>query len=222
MPLNLQKPIIYLITGGETTGTTTPASEGFSRLLNLVEAAVAANVNLIQLREKNLKPVVLYELASQAAGITRGSLTRLLVNDRADVARAAGADGVHLTNRSIKASVIRSTFGDDFLIGASTHTFSEALEARAGGADFAVFGPVFETASKRLYGEALGLGQLEQIASELQPFPILALGGVNVDNAIHCFRAGAGGIAAIRLLSNASDLSAAVNAIRQKFSEQQK
>ncbi len=222
MGLNLPKPIIYLITGGETTGTTTPASEGFSRLLNLVEAAVAANVNLIQLREKNLKPVVLYELASQAAGITRGSLTRLLVNDRADVARAAGADGVHLTNRSIKASVIRSTFGDDFLIGASTHTFSEALEARAGGADFAVFGPVFETASKRLYGEALGLGKLEQIASELKPFPILALGGINLDNAIHCLRAGASGIAAIRLLSNVSDLSAVVNAIRQEFSEQQK
>src|ERR1700730_17333893 len=95
MALTLAKPITYLITSGETTAETTPSTEDFARLPKLVSAAVAAGVNLIQLREKDLKARVLYELASRAVAITRGSSTRLLVNDRADIARAAGADGIH-------------------------------------------------------------------------------------------------------------------------------
>lgn len=217
MPLKLQKPIIYLITSGETTPQTTPTSEDFSQLLNLVKAAVAANVHLLQLREKNLSTRVLHELALKAAEITRGSHTRLLINDRADVARAAGAAGVHLTTASIEAPVIRRTFGDEFLIGVSTHSLEEALAARDARADFAVFGPVFETESKRAYGEPLGVKKLAQVAAELAPFPILALGGVRLDNVADCFRAGASGIAAIRLLNNPDRLAQVVADTRAGF-----
>jgi len=144
---------------------------------------------------------VLYELATRAVAITRGSATRLLVNDRFDVARAAGADGVHLTTRSLPAKVVRSICGDDFLIGVSTHSLETALNARAEGADFVVFGPVFETPSKRIYGEPQGLDTLREVTSALAGFPVIAIGGINRENADECFRAGASGIAAIRLFN---------------------
>lgn len=181
---------------------------------------MAANVNLLQLREKKLSTRVLYDLTLQAAEITRGSNTRLLVNDRADVARSAGAAGVHLAAASIEASVIRRTFGEDFLIGVSTHSLEEARAARDARADFAVFGPVFETASKRTYGESLGLGKLEQVAMALAQFPLLALGGVTLDNASDCFRAGASGVAAIRLMQDPDQLARVVTEIEARFRSQ--
>ncbi|HYN25878.1 MAG TPA: thiamine phosphate synthase [Pyrinomonadaceae bacterium] len=220
MPLQQQKPITYLITSGETTPQTTPADKDFSRLLNLIAAAVAAHVNLIQLREKNLSTRVLYDLTLQAAEIARGSNTRLLINDRADVARSAGAAGVHLTAGSIETSVIRRTFGDDFLIGVSTHSLEEARAACDARADFAVFGPVFETASKRAYGEPLGLDKLEQVATTLTQFPVLALGGVTLDNAAGCFRAGAAGVAAIRLMHDPDQLARVAAEIGARFRSQ--
>lgn len=217
MPLHLQKPITYLITSGETTPQTSPGDRDFSRLLKLVTAAVAAHVNLVQLREKNLSTRVLYDLALRAAEITRGSGTGLLINDRADVATSVGAAGVHLTAGSIEASVIRRTFGDDFLIGVSTHSMEEARAARDARADFAVFGPVFETASKRVYGEPLGLDKLEQVTTALKQFPLLALGGVTLDNAADCFRAGAAGAAAIRMMNDPDQLTRVVAEIGVSF-----
>lgn len=160
---------------------------------------------------------MLYDLTLQTARITRGSNTRLLINDRADVALSAGAAGVHLTTGSILASVIRRTFGRDFLIGASTHSLEEARAARDDGADFAVFGPVFETASKRAYGEPLGLRKLEQVAGALTQFPVLALGGVTLDNAAGCFSAGAAGVAAIRLMNDPDQLGRVVKEIDARF-----
>jgi thiamine-phosphate pyrophosphorylase len=217
MPLNLQPPIIYLITSGETKRATTPDSEEFARILALVTRAVAARVQLVQLREKNLPARTLYELTTRAAEITRGSSTRLLVNDRADIARAARADGVHLTTRSLEASVVRRTFGDQFLIGVSTHTLAEARAARDARADLAVFGPVFDTPSKREYGAPVGLEHLSEAARTLSPFPLLALGGITRENSPDALRAGASGVAAIRLFSDGRNLDATVRAIRGGF-----
>jgi thiamine-phosphate pyrophosphorylase len=220
MPIEQQRPITYLITNGETTPQTIPADKDFSRLLNLVAAAVAAHINLIQIREKNLSTRVLYDLTLEAVELTRGSNTRLLINDRADVARSAGAAGVHLTAGSIETSIIRRTFGDDFLIGVSTHSLEEARAARGARADFAVFGPVFETASKRVYGEPLGLEQLTQVTTALTEFPVLALGGVTLDNVAGCFRAGAAGVAAIRLMNDPNQLAWVVAEIGARFRSQ--
>jgi len=168
----------------------------------LIEAAVAAALPLVQIREKSLSARVLYELTTRAATIARGNTTRLLVNDRFDIARAAGADGVHLTSRSLPASVVRSICGDGFLIGVSTHSLQTSLDARAAGADFVVFGPVFETPSKQIFGEPQGLEKLREVTNALEGFPVLAIGGINLDNAADCFRAGASGIAAIRLFQH--------------------
>ncbi len=212
MPLDLQTPIIYQITSGQLTTQTLAADS--EQLLSLISAAVAARVSLIQLREKNLSAHALYELTLRAAALTAQSATRLLVNDRADIARAAGADGVHLATNSLKASIVRRAFGEDFLIGVSTHTFVEARAARDGGADFAVFGPVFDTPSKNSYGSPVGLESLRASAQALKPFPLIALGGITLENAASALKAGASGLAAIRALSKAQDLKETVRAMR--------
>jgi len=147
---------------------------------------------------------------ARAAELTRGSKTRLLVNDRSDIARAAGADGVHLTAQSLRVEVVRKTCGAEFLIGVSTHSLDEARAARAGGADFVVFGPVFETASKRVYGEPQGIDTLAAVARELGEFPVVAIGGVTLENAGECFDAGASGVAAIGMFNDAENLSSIV------------
>lgn len=195
MSLHLPRPIVYPITSGKAT---TPD------ILRLVRAAIEAGVGLLQIREKSLPARELYELTTSAAEITRGSRTRLLVNDRADIARAAGADGVHLTSYSLPAHVVRSTFGPEFLIGVSTHSLEEARTARDGGADFVVFGPVFE---KHGFSNPEGLDKLRQVTSEVGDFPVLAIGGISLENVAACFEAGASGIAAIRLLNDAGRMS---------------
>ena len=213
MTLNLSKPILYLITPGAAVETTTPASKELQNLLSQISVAVDAGIELIQLREKDLTARVLFELTERVVEITRGTSTRVLVNDRADVAAGAGADGVHLTTRSLSADVIRKSFGDDFLIGVSTHSIAEATAARDDGANFAVFGPVFETATKMEYGPPRGVEALAEVCQALTPFPILALGGISIQNASDCLQRGASGIAGISLFSDVSTMkqSAATN-----------
>ncbi|HWS90870.1 MAG TPA: thiamine phosphate synthase [Pyrinomonadaceae bacterium] len=213
----LARPITYLITGGETSSASRPESGEFRRLLALVRAAVEARVTLVQLREKGLDARALFGLAAAAARVARGSGTRVLVNDRADVALAAGCDGVHLTTRSLEASVVRRAFGEGFLIGVSAHTFEEARAARDGGADFAVFGPVFDTPSKRAYGPPVGLEALAEAARELSPFPLVALGGVGVEQVGAVLRAGAAGVAGIRLFADGQNLGRIVHHIGRTY-----
>lgn len=183
----------------------------------MIEAAVSAEIDLVQIREKLLTAKALYAMTEAAARITRGSLTRLLVNDRADIAAACGAEGVHLTTKSLSPQLVRQVFGQEFLIGASTHSLVEASTARAQDADFVVFGPIFPTASKQKYGQPLGLEQLKEAAAKLSPFPVLALGGVTPANAADCYRAGASGIAAISMLNNPVRLKSIVNEIKEGF-----
>lgn len=208
MSLKFPLPIVYPITSGKTTP---------EHILRLVRAAVDAEVPLFQIREKSLSGRVLFELVARAAELTRGSKTRLLVNDRSDIARAAGADGVHLTTHSLPVEVVRKIYGAEFLIGVSTHSLDEARAAAAAGADFVVFGPVFETESKRAYGQPQGLDKLSEVTRELGEFPVVAIGGITRENAGECFDAGASGVAAIRLLNDAERLSSIMRVIRSKF-----
>ncbi len=219
MSRELKPPITYLVTSNETTSATTPISEEFQRILALVAAARAARISLVQLREKRLTAHVLYELAARAAALTRGSTTLLVVNDRADIARAAGCDGVHLAAQSLEAGVVRRAFGEKFLVGVSTHTPDEARAARDGGANFAVLGPIFDTPSKRAYGLPLGLATLCAAARELAPFPLLAIGGVARENMRDVLQAGAAGVAAIRLFGDRTELQRTVREIEDVFAE---
>ena len=197
MEFNLPPRGCYAITSGATTSNTTPESLEFAYILLQVELAVFIGLSYFQIREKNLPVRMLYELVSRASQHTRGSSTRLLVNDRFDVARAAGADGVHLTSTSLPPQIVRDVCGPEFVIGVSTHSLDEARAARDGGADFIVFGPVFETESKRAYGPPRGLDKLGEVAAALPGFPVLAIGGVNLDNYESCLARGASGFAGI-------------------------
>ena len=217
MPLKFPLPIVYPITSGATTPQTTPDDPQFSAVLQLVRAAVDSEVPLFQIREKLMAERVLYELVVRAVSITRGSKTRLLVNGRVDIARAAGADGAHLTAHSLPADAVRKTCGPEFLIGVSTHSRAEAQAARAGGADFVLFGPVFETVSKRAFGPPQGLKKLREVTLALNEFPVLAIGGITLDNIAACVESGASGVAAIRLLNDAEMMGQTVEHIRRKY-----
>lgn len=203
MSFDLATPIIYLITKGDAT----PANfdDASRQILDIVSVAVEEKIPLVQIREKHLTAKLLFELTTKVIKITKGSVTRVLVNDRADIAVAARADGVHLTSRSLSAEVIRNTFGGEFIIGVSTHNIDEAKTAVAGGANLIVFGPVFETPNK---GEAVGLSALKDVCDKLDPFPVIALGGVDKGNYRVALDAGAKGFAAIRSLNEPDKLRA--------------
>jgi len=181
----------------------------------LIESAVESGISLVQLREKNLSARSLYQLTRRAARLTSQSSTGLLINDRADVARAAGADGVHLTSHSLEAGLIRNCFGDDFIIGVSTHSIAEARAARDQKADFAVFGPVFDTPSKRAFGVPVGTNRLRDASLALKPFPLVAIGGIAHENAALAFAAGASGVAAIRVFGNQENLKETLRAMQR-------
>lgn len=175
------------------------------RLLEKISECAAAGVDFVQLREKDLSPRALEELAQKAiAVIPAGSPTRLLINSRIDVALACDAHGVHLPARDLSPSEARVIWGRTgkaaAVIGASVHSADEAALAEAHGADFAVFGPVFEKDGRT---NPQGLEQLRRACNRPQhadmPMPILALGGVTMENAHLCLDAGAAGIAGIRL-----------------------
>ncbi|MFN0278210.1 MAG: thiamine phosphate synthase [Pyrinomonadaceae bacterium] len=201
MSFTVSKPLVYLITEGQAT----PANftEKRREILDIIRTAVEAGVSLVQLREKKLPARLLCQLTVEAAAITRGSATRLLVNDRADIALAAKADGVHLTANSLWSAVIRASFPKEFIIGVSTHTVDKALGASVNGADFVVFGPVFEALNK---GEPKGLAKLRKVCETLHPFPVLALGGIDESNVLSVLEAGATGFAAIRALNDFDSL----------------
>jgi len=138
------------------------------------------------------------------------------VNDRLDVAIAAGADGVHLRVNSLSAAEVRETMKrqkrEDFLIGVSTHSLAEAVEAQTAGADFIVCGPVYDTPSKREYGPPLGLDRFAQICRTVE-IPVLALGGINLANFRRPLQHGAAGIAAIGLFNDLDQLQTTISTI---------
>jgi len=144
---------------------------------------------------------------------------RILVNDRLDVALALHAGGVHLGEQSLPprdACRLREALHreKDFLIGVSCHSLDAAKSAEQGGADYIFFGPVFATPSKSAYGAPQGLARLGEVCRAVS-IPVLAIGGITLDNFASCISAAASGIAAIRLFQGASDMSAVVRTLRQ-------
>lgn len=148
-------------------------------------------------------------LTRQAIAVARPHGAKVLVNDRLDVALAAKADGVHLRVNSPAASdvrdIVRCKGLTDFLIGVSTHSLAEAQAAEAGGADFIVCGPVYDTPSKREFGAPLGLEKFAEICRAVT-LPVLALGGITFANLLEPLQRGAAGIAAISLFAQAENL----------------
>ena len=187
-------------------------------LVGRMEIAARAGVDWIQLREKDLSGRALAELLREALRRVPAGC-RIVLNDRLDVACALGAGGVHLGRESLSVEDARRLARgrgatQDFLVGASTHSLAAALSAENAGADYLVFGPVYATPSKAQYGPPQGIERLAEVCHAVS-LPVLAIGGITVENARACLEAGAAGIAAIRLFEEASDLPAVVDALRR-------
>ena len=185
-------------------------------LLPHLQAVAEAGVDLVQLREKDLASRDLLGLAKSAVEAGRGSRTRIVVNDRLDVAIASGAHGVHLGGMSAPPGAVRRHVDKDFLVGVSCHSLEEALKAEAGGADYVLLGPIFDTPSKRQYGPPLGLDKLSEVADRIK-IPLLALGGITLASVRPCLDAGATGIAAIRLFQEGSSPADRIRELREHF-----
>jgi len=187
-------------------------------LVGRMEIAARAGVDWIQLREKDLSGRALAELLREALRRVPAGC-RIVLNDRLDVACALGAGGVHLGRESLSVEDARRLARgrgatQDFLVGASTHSLAAALSAEKAGADYLVFGPVYATPSKAQYGPPQGIERLREVCHAVS-LPVLAIGGITVENARACLEAGAAGIAAIRLFEESSDLPAVVDALRR-------
>lgn len=187
---------LYLITDRTQTA---------GRPLSAVVAdALEGGVRMLQLREKDLSSRDLLDLAMELRQLTKSYNAQLIINDRIDIALAVGADGVHLGVASIPVAVVRGIVGKDFLIGYSAHAVSEALEAEQDGADFITFGPVFDTPSKRSYGQPLGLQTLSEAVKTLS-IPVYALGGIKLSAMSRLLTTGCRGIALISAVMAADD-----------------
>jgi thiamine-phosphate pyrophosphorylase len=195
-----KKPLIYLITKGDITPENFRANS--FKTLQIIGKAVEAKIPLIQIREKNLSAKLLFELASEAVKITRNSNTKLLINDRADIALAAKADGVHLAENSLSAEIVRENFPAKFIIGVSAHSLKKAEIAKRQGADFVAFSPIFSSPNK---GKPFGLRALREVCLRLKPFPIIALGGIDETNYCKVLKV-ADGFASIRFLNDPGNL----------------
>jgi thiamine-phosphate pyrophosphorylase len=168
-------------------------------LVDVVRECVAAGLPCLQVREKDLSALELAALCRrlQAVGAPRRPL--LVVNDRVDVALAVGADGVQRTHASLVVRDIVAIAESRLLVGVSSHSLEESIEAEQAGADWITFGPVYDTPSKRIYGTPQGLAALEQVARAVR-VPVIAIGGITPERVREVRAAGARGVAVISAL----------------------
>jgi thiamine-phosphate pyrophosphorylase len=177
-------------------------------LLSAVAQFIACGGRAIQLRERDLTTREQLDVARAIEELARPTGTKLLINDRADLAAVTNADGVHLRETSLPVPVARRIVGADRLIGISAHSVDGVLQAEAQGADFAVLGPIYETPSKREYGPPLGLHILGRACRRAR-IPVFAIGGITASRAREVRGAGAFGLAVISYILAASDAGAA-------------
>jgi thiamine-phosphate pyrophosphorylase len=212
----LKKPIVCYVTERKAL----PEGASSEGVLEKIHAAIAASVDWVQIREKDLSGRELLALAKEAVAFGGGAhASRVIVNDRMDVALVAGAAGVHLGQESVSArDVVRwCTNGGaraGFLVGVSCHSLQEAREAEGAGASYIFFGPVFDTPSKRGMGKPQGVARLREVCRGVA-IPVLAIGGVSEENAAECIGAGAAGVAAIRMFQEAREAGAVIDLVKR-------
>jgi thiamine-phosphate pyrophosphorylase len=207
----LRLPTLCLITDRQRCGE--------SPLEDVVSEAIKGGVNLIQLRERDLPTGELLALAMRLREVTRGHAL-LVINDRLDVAMAAGADGVHLPENGLPVAIARWLLGQHTLIGRSVHSEEAAVEAEQAGADYVQLGTIYATESKP---DAKPAGpDLVRKVSAAVTIPVLAVGGVRPDNAAEVIEAGASGASVISAIETADDPQAAARQLVEAIREARK
>ncbi len=179
---------LYLVTGRQQTRG--------RPLTDVIEECLGAGVRAVQLREKDLGAAELLELARPLREITRQAGARLFINDRVDVALAVEADGVQRGHTSLPIPLTRTVVGNRLLIGASVHSLEDAQAAQLDGADFLLFGPVYDTPSKRVYGAPQGVESLRRVV-EAVGIPVFAIGGITPERVHEVRKSRAHGVAVI-------------------------
>lgn len=182
---------------------------GTRSVREVVEAALAAGARVIQLRDKNATARELYQQASELLPLVHGHLGFLVVNDRIDVALAAGADGVHLGPDDIPVATARRIAPPDFLIGASTDDPQRARELEQHGASYIGCGAVFGTSTKDVGKERIGPERVREVAAAVR-IPVVAIGGITPDNVAQLGGTGAAGVAVVGAVMSAPDPADAV------------
>ncbi len=177
---------------------------GMGSLLKASEAAVAAGLPALMLREKDLPEEEALSLAASLREITRGHHARLLINRRLNVARAVDADGVHLGADGPTVAQARHLLGNSILIGYSAHDINEGLRAFEDGADYVIFSPIYETPTKAGLLQPVGLEALSLMV-KAAPGPVLALGGIDASRIADVAQTGVAGIAVVRAIFGAAD-----------------
>lgn len=212
-------PVLCYVTDRRILSGTAGSKEP-GALPHKIEAAGAAGVDWIQIREKDLSGKDSAQLTREALSrvakwaANRAAPAKILVNDRLDIALSERADGVHLSERGLPVSDAKRLVNSlgrsrEFLIGKSCHSLEAAKSAEKSGADYIFFGPIFATPSKAVYGAPQGLERLAEICDAVS-ISVMAIGGITLTNSSACLAAGASGIAAIRLFQDATDIAAVV------------
>jgi len=187
------------------------SSASLSRALTLATTLAESGATLIQLRAKTLAGGAMTELAAKMVTAIAPYGGRLVVNDRADVAAAAAAAGVHVGDEDISVAAARTTLGDDAIVGYSTHSLDDVEAATALAVDYVGFGPVFDSPTKAGIRNARGVAALAAVCAA-SAHPVVAIGGVTLETAPSLWRAGAAAIAVVSELERAADPAALVRA----------
>lgn len=178
-------------------------------LPEILHHAVVAGLPAIQVRERDLPTGELLPLLQEIQSITTPRAVPLIVNDRVDLMMALNLDGVHLRSNSLPAQPVRELGGSRRLIGVSTHSAEDVQRANQQGADYVVFGPIFDTPSKRAFGHPLGLALLTEVCRR-SSVPVFAIGGITCERVEAVRRAGAHGVAVIGALLTRDDIGEAL------------
>ena len=180
--------------------------------LEQTKRLVAGGAKIIQLREKTASPAEFYEAAQAVMLFARKRNVKIIINDRVDIALAVGADGVHLGQNDLPPDQARKILGEKAIIGFSTHNIEQALEAVKLPINYLAIGPIFATNTKENPDTIVGIEGLSKVREAIGDFPLVAIGGINFENARDILANGADSIAVISaILKPASDISENIN-----------
>lgn len=209
--MKIQFPLIYPITDTSVSRLSIPEQ---------VRRLAAAGSPIIQIREKKASSRDFYTAAAEAMSAVEGDRVRIIINDRVDIAMLINADGVHLGQEDLPPADARRLLGIGKIIGYSTHTISQAAEAVKLPIDYLAFGPIFRTSTKEKPDPTVGLDRLAEVKRIAGALPLVAIGGINADNARSVLEAGADSVAVISgILADAARIESNFRSIQDRLAD---